>query len=168
VWEQVGTVRAGDYSRHVSDENRELIESQNVSFVVDRLTTPGKTLSFLREAITFEVHGRWVSYTPEEFLAKKRGDCKDYATFFSYVLARHGYTTEIISLRYDGNWGHVVVVFRDDDGQLKYMSSDKMNGFRKANSVEDVVEQEKKRLGKTSLTYRILPAGSVDMCPGCR
>ncbi len=164
----IKTITAREYSPHVSDENKALMGSQNLSFVVDRLTTPDKTLSFMREAFTVDPYrSGWVSFTPEEFLLKRKGDCKDFATFFSYVLSRHGYDAKVVGLHYnDTQGGHVVSIFKDTDGQLKYMSNDKLNGFRKVNSLDDLVQMEKKRLG-ANLNVTVLPAGSVNTCPYC-
>ena len=165
----IKTIPAREYTPHVSDENKALMGSRNLSFVVDRLTTPEKTLSFMREAFMEDLdHSGWISYTPEEFLLKRKGDCKDYATFFSYVLSRHGYDAKVVGLHYnDTPGGHVVSIFKDTDGQLKYMSNDKLNGFRKVNSLDDLVQMEKKRLG-ANLNVTALPAGSVNTCPYCK
>ena len=122
----------------------------------------------MRTAFTFETHGTFISYSPEEFLKIKKGDCKDYATFFSYVISRHGYYAEIVDLHYIGKkGGHVVVIFKDDDGELKYMSSDKLNGFRSVISLDDLVQKEETRLGE-KLNVTVSPPGTTNVCPYCR
>jgi hypothetical protein len=89
--------------------------------------------------------------------------CKDYATFFSYVIARHGYYAEMVtftSARYNG---HVVTIFKDEDGQFQYQSNEKLMG--KVSSIDDLLQKEMKRLGyRTIIRYKVLPPGSVNVC----
>lgn len=164
----VETVKVRDYIPFASDELKTITSIQNLSLLVEQLTTPQKTLDYMRTAFTFETHGTFISYSPEEFLKIKKGDCKDYATFFSYVISRHGYYAEIVDLHYIGKkGGHVVVIFKDDGGQLKYMSSDKLNGFRSVNSLDELVQKEETRLGE-KLNVTVSPPGTTNVCPYCR
>lgn len=164
----VQTVKVREYTPFASEELTTITSIQNLSSLVDQLTTPQKTLDYMRTAFTFETHGTFISYSPEEFLKIKKGDCKDYATFFSYVISRHGYYAEIVDLHYIGKkGGHVVVIFKDDDGQLKYMSSDKLNGFRSVISLDELVQKEETRLGE-KLNVTVSPPGTTNVCPYCR
>jgi hypothetical protein len=154
-----------EYAHIASETTQELADSSNFTAVVDQLDTPEKALQYMRDTFIFSVHYPGLrSYPPEEFFRVKKGDCKDYATFFSYVLAQHGYYAEIVSIKYSGS-GHSVTIFRDDDGQLKYQSSDKMNGFRNVSSLEDLLRKEEYRSNAGPVVrYKVLPPGSVNMC----
>jgi hypothetical protein len=154
-----------EYVHTLSETTKELTDSSNFTAVVEQLTTPEKTLQYMSDTFIFTKHyPGLVSYTPEEFFRIRKGDCKDYATFFSYILAQHGYYAEIVSIKYSGS-GHSVTVFQDDDGQLKYQSSDKMNGFRNVSSLEDLLKKEEYRSNAGPVVrYKVLPPGSVNMC----
>jgi hypothetical protein len=154
-----------EYAHAVSETTQELADSSNFTAVVGQLDTPEKVLQYMRDTFIFTLHyPGLVSYTPEEFFRIRKGDCKDYATFFSYVIAQHGYYAEIVSIKYSGS-GHSVTLFRDDDGQLKYQSSDKMNGFRNVSSLEDLLKKEEYRNNAGPVVrYKVLPPGSVNMC----
>jgi hypothetical protein len=154
-----------EYAHIASETTQELADSSNFTAVVDQLDTPEKALQYMRDTFIFATHYPGLrSYPPEEFFRIKKGDCKDYATFFSYVLAQHGYYAEIVSIKYSGS-GHSVTIFRDDDGQLKYQSSDKMNGFRNVSSLEDLLKKEEYRSNTgPAVRYKVLPPGSVNMC----
>jgi hypothetical protein len=160
----VETTHSREYRHTVSETTKGLSDSANFTAVVEQLTTPEKTLQYMSDTFTYVPHGSLISYRPEVFFRIRQGDCKDYATFFSYVLAQHGYYAEIVSIRYSDS-GHSVTIFRDDDGQLKYQSSDKMNGFRNVLSLDDLLQKEAKRTGAGPVVrYKVLPPGSVDMC----
>jgi len=160
----VNSTRNREYSHALSDTTKSLVNCRNFTAVVEQLTTPEKTLEYMGDTFIFTNHEPGLtSYTPEDFFRIKKGDCKDYATFFSYVIAQHGYYAEIVSVKYS-HIGHVVTIFRDDDGQMKYQSSDKMNGFRNVSSLDDLLLQEKTRLHEGIVRYKVLPPGSVNMC----
>ncbi len=131
------------------------------------LMTPDDVLAYMMWHLPYEYHDGCVSYTPEEFLVVGKGDCKDYATFFSHILEEHGYYSEIVSFSYDLEsepWlGHVVTLFRDDDGLLWYQSN--FDRFGPVETVRDVLESEKERLGATQIRmYAVNPAGSTYVC----
>jgi hypothetical protein len=160
----IQTVRYREYHHTVSDTVRELDDSSNFTAVVHQLATPEKTLQYMTDTFIFTYHFGLISYPAEEFFQIRKGDCKDYAKFFSYVLDQHGYYAEIVSIRYSGH-GHSVTIFKDDDGQLKYQSSDKMNGFRNVSSLDDLLQKETDRSNAGPiLRYKVLPAGSTNMC----
>ncbi len=53
------------------------------------------------------------------FLATKSGDCDDYATLAADVLARNGYTTQLIAVRMKGET-HVVCYIAETKSYLDY------------------------------------------------
>lgn len=128
------------------------------------LKNPRDTIKFLQTFFTYKTHPGCIAYPLEEFFAKKSGDCKDYARFFSYTLSQHGYYSEIIRFRYfkdsmNENNSHVVSIFRDDDGNLYYQSNADI--FGPVTSIEDVLEKEKVRMNARIGDYSVNPPGST-------
>jgi len=107
-----------------------------------------------------------------------KGDCLSYANFFSYVLAQHGYDVKKVSFKYHAQGvrlGHVVALFTDSDGQLKYATTPDLTVFRNVSSVDDLIVQEKKRLGIIQLdiknceencveNFMIIPVEDTNSC----
>jgi hypothetical protein len=169
--QEIGTIPVSDYTLSLSPSAvlpSGLLDSKNFSYVVENLDTPVKTTQYTQEKFTFVYHDGCISYPPEKFFEGLKGDCKDYATFLSYVLAEHSYDAKIISFKYyDGGTrkGHVVTLFTDTDGKMKYITTPDVTIFRNVNSVDDLLAKECKRLGvPTIANYTILPAGSLDVC----
>jgi hypothetical protein len=109
-------------------------------------------------------HDGSMSYSPQEFFNCRDGDCKDYAVFASYVLAYHNHYAEIITFTWydrDGQRnGHVVAIFQDKDGKLKYMSNGRI--MAEVKSVADLLEKEKDRLEAVRIGgYLVLPPGTT-------
>jgi hypothetical protein len=57
---------------------------------------------------------------PDVFLARKRGDCDDYAMLADYVLHRHGYSTKLVHVRLVGRVAHAVCYVTEDRAYLDY------------------------------------------------
>ena len=57
--------------------------------------------------------------TYDTFLARKSGDCDDYATLAAYVLRAHGYTPRLIAVRMKGET-HVVCYIEETKSYLDY------------------------------------------------
>jgi len=135
--------------------------------VVARLDSPQILSEFMKSYFTFKFHIDCVSYGPERFYQVRSGDCKDYATFASYVLNQHGYTAEIVVFtwyRGDENDGHDVVAFEDERGaHLQYMSNgDLMGGV---DSIQDMLQKERLRLTADRIgSYSRFPAGTINLC----
>jgi hypothetical protein len=146
-----------------------LLESKNFSYVVENLDTPLKTAQYIEDKYTYKLHlDNCRSYSPEEFFQVMEGDCSDVATFFSYVLAQHGYDAKEVTFKYyqDGEQGHMVTLFTDTDGRMKYVTGPDLTIVREVTSVDDLLTQERSRLGiSTIIKYAVHPAGSVDACP---
>jgi hypothetical protein len=146
-----------------------LLESKNFSYVVENLDTPEKAAQYAQAKFIFEYHSKCISYSPEEFFKVIKGDCKDYATFISYILAQHGYDAKIVSFKYykggGGNRsGHVVALFTDTDGRMRYATTPDVSILRDVNSVDDLLTKESSRLDGKIANYTVLPAGSLDVC----
>jgi hypothetical protein len=57
---------------------------------------------------------------PDAFLARKRGDCDDYAVLADYVLHRHGYSTKLVHVRLVGRVAHAVCYVTEEKAYLDY------------------------------------------------
>lgn len=135
--------------------------------IVSSLNTASALESFLKKYFTIKFHDGCESYKPEKFYKLRNGDCKDFATFASYVLDKNGYYAEIVSFTWytksGQRNGHVVVIFRDSDGVLRYISNDEIVG--KVDSVEDLLINEKIRLGAGKIgVHYVFPAGTRHVC----
>lgn len=144
-----------DYSTSILPAG--LLESKNFTYVVKNLDTAEKAAQYAEEKFTFLDRRTCVGQTAYEFFTVPEGDCLSYANFFSYVLAQHGYDVKKVSFKYTDRrvrLGHVVTLFTDSDGQLKYATTPDLRVFRNVNSVEDLIAQEKKRLGIIELDIK--------------
>lgn len=136
----------------------------NFTEVVNKLDTPEELLAYMKENFKFKFHEGHISYLPEEFFYKKEGDCKDLATFGSYVLKQHGYDVKIMCLKLSGELKgqHVITLFYDKDRKLKYITNNARNlELIKAESLDEIIAQESKRLGCEITKYGFIPAGST-------
>ena len=90
--------------------------------------TPDQLALFLRKNIVFEndlqLFGQ-VDYwqLPEEFLARGRGDCEDYALLAQDLLSRQGIEAFVFSLYGEGGYAHTVCVFVEE-GRYNVMNQD--------------------------------------------
>ena len=57
---------------------------------------------------------------PEEFLARERGDCDDYAVLADYVLSKRGLTTRLVHVRLSGRVAHAVCYVAESKAYLDY------------------------------------------------
>ncbi|MCU0629481.1 MAG: hypothetical protein MUE45_08440 [Methanoregulaceae archaeon] len=162
----IGAISTGPYIPSLDDP--QLLSATNFSSVIEELDTPEKAAEYADAKFTFTYHDGCISYPPEEFFRLERGDCKDYATFLSYVLAHHGYDAQIVAFKYfkDGKRnGHVVTLFKDTDGSMYYMTTPAVSTIRAVTSVEDLLKKECSRLAiPTVANYTVVPAGSLDTC----
>lgn len=127
-----------------------LLTSDNFTYIIENLDTPAKAAQYAEEKFSFFDRKTCVGQTANEFFTAGKGDCLSYANFFSYVLAQHGYDVKKVSFKYHDSTGtslgHVVTLFTDDDGQLKYATTPDMTVFRNVNSVEELIAKEQIRL----------------------
>jgi len=56
---------------------------------------------------------------PDAFLERKRGDCADFSSLTSTILAQHGYTTKLVVVMM-GRQTHVVCYVKEAGGFLDY------------------------------------------------
>jgi Leucine-rich repeat (LRR) protein len=142
--------------------------NNNFEDILNELTTPKKVLKYMQDHFSLGFHDGCISYAPSTFFEIKKGDCKDYSTFFSYVINYHGYNAEIVSFRNldkNGNdiGGHTVTMFEDIDGTLKYSSNSYF--ILPVKSLNDLLEKERIRLKVDKIgNYQLFPAGSTDVC----
>ena len=94
-------------------------------------TTPNAVAAFLHKAFTFQgdeaLFGeadRWQS--PEEFMARKAGDCEDYALLARALLRRNGIEAYVFSVFGKEAYAHTVCVFVDDRGRYHVIDGDKL------------------------------------------
>jgi hypothetical protein len=148
--------------------NQVVTDTNSFSSVVNSLDTPAKAAQYTQAHYTFVWHDGCVSYPPEEFFRLEQGDCKDVATFLSYIIAQHGYDAKIISFKYykDGiEMGHVLTLFTDLDGKMKYSTIPDVTVLREVTSINDLLAKECQRLGVPKIAeYKVYPAGSLDVC----
>lgn len=57
---------------------------------------------------------------PGSFLARRRGDCDDYAVLADYVLKKRGYTTRLIHVRFASRVAHAVCYVEESNAYLDY------------------------------------------------
>lgn len=103
----------------------------SVDTIAQTHLTPEALATFLRRAFTsttddalFGVPDYWQA--PEEFLARRAGDCEDFALLAQAVLTRQGHDAFVLSLYRPGGSGHTVCVVRQpgkflvfDEGRLR-------------------------------------------------
>ncbi len=162
----IGTISTGPYIPSIG--NADLLSATNFSAVIESLDTPQKATEYADARFIFTYHDGCISYPPEEFFRNGKGDCKDYATFLSYVLAHHGYDAQIVAFKYfkdNKRNGHVVTFFKEADGSMYYMTTPAVSKIRGVTSLDNLLQKECSRLGiPTIANYTIIPAGSVDTC----
>ena len=97
-------------------------------------TTPKAVADFLHHAFTFqrdeELFGeadRWQS--PEEFVARKAGDCEDYALLARALLRRNGIEAFVFSVFGKEGYAHTVCVFADHRGRYNVIDVDKLRAL---------------------------------------
>lgn len=158
------------YSALRTEYLRNLYKNTDFDDVIDKLYSPQLAAEYTNEKFRFYDDNSCHGYTPEQFFKAGKGDCSDFAGFFAYVLEKHGYDAKKVSFKYFNNVkiyrGHVVALFTDKDGQLKYATTPDFRIFRNVSSVEDLIAQEKVRLGIKEIygTYMIHAPDSSDVC----
>jgi hypothetical protein len=100
-------------------------------------TTPKAIVRFLRDEFKFqpdaELFGapdRWQA--PEEFLARRIGDCEDYALLAEALLRRNGIEAFALSVFGDQGYSHTVAVFLEEDGRYSVINQGKLRHVRAA------------------------------------
>ncbi len=121
---------------------RAAAEALPVDQLASMYTTPKAVATFLRNNVTFtrdeELFGeadRWQS--PEEFVARKAGDCEDYALLARALLRRNGIEAYVFSVFGKQGYAHTVCVFLDARGRYNVIDGDKLRTLH-AESLEAV------------------------------
>ncbi len=96
--------------------------------------TPEQLSRFLRENILFRDDLRQfglVDYwqDPEELLARRQGDCEDYALLAQAVLNRLGVNAFVLSLYGQAGYAHSVCVFMEE-GRYNVLNQDRVVRYR--------------------------------------
>lgn len=82
--------------------------------------------------------------TPEQFIARKTGDCDDYATLAAAELAARGYTPKLIAVRMRKEI-HVVCYVKEANGYLDYNYRSKRSGLVRCGAeMEEIAESVSK------------------------
>lgn len=131
--------------------------NSNYASVKSQLTTPQIITEYMTAYFTYEGHWGYSPYDPDTFNSNRRGDCKDYATFFADILSSHGYTIHKYAFRYDtqNDWGHVVSIFTDTNG-LQYVASNKGSSQQIYGPISSLNDA-----GAILIANGVLPSGSV-------
>ena len=104
--------------------------AETLEEVVKHLDTPEKLSEFLLKHIEFSDHGGCISYWPDIFYQKRQGNCKDFATFASYVLGKNGYKAQRVTYVFYNKgvrYGHDVATY-EMNGALWIMSNGEIRG----------------------------------------
>lgn len=88
---------------------------------------------------------------PEDFIARKAGDCDDYATLASAELAARGYTPRLIAVRMKKEV-HVVCYVAEANGYLDYNYRSRGNGLVKCGGDIDEIADSVSRYFKAPWT----------------
>ena len=103
-------------------------------------STPKAVAKFLSQEFTFqrdeELFGEedhWQA--PEEFAARKTGDCEDYALLASALLRRNGVDSFVFSILGEDGYAHTVAVFVDENGRYDVINQGELRNYR-AKSLE--------------------------------
>lgn len=85
-------------------------------------SAPGlKPKEFADLFANFPFEGSPVIRPPEQFLGERRGDCDDYSVLADLVLAKHGYQTRCIQVKFAGdNVGHAVCYVTENKAYLDF------------------------------------------------
>ena len=140
------------------------IQETNFEKVVSELTTPEKLLDYIKKNFKWKDCEGHISFTPEEFFYLEEGDCKNLATFGSYVLEQHGYDVKIMCLKLSGELKgqHAITVFRGKGNELKYITNNiKDIELIEVESFDDILIRESERIGCEITKYGFVPAGST-------
>ena len=94
-----------------------------------------RDFTFTRDTEAFGQADHW--QTPEEFAARRVGDCEDYAVLARELLRRNGIEADVFSLFGQGGYAHTVCLFKDARGRYNVLDQDTLRAYH-ATSLEDV------------------------------
>ena len=105
----------------------------SIESIVQAYPTPNGLAQFLRQTFTFktdeELFGEMDYWqAPEEFLARRAGDCEDYALFAQAVLRKQGIESHVLSVFGEEGYAHTVCVFRQS-GRYQVINQDRVQAY---------------------------------------
>lgn len=116
----------------------------NLETITRAYPTPESIAEFLRNQISFaedrDLFGRseyWQA--PEEFLARRKGDCEDYAILTQALLKRLGFEAFVFSLYGERGYAHTVMVFKEN-GRYHVVNQDRLIRLQ-AKSLEELSDR---------------------------
>ncbi len=125
-----------------------LLPTPSFDDAMTHIDSPKSLVNFLRENFEFEedktlfnTKDYWQS--PQEFWAKKAGDCEDYALFAQYALSQRGYDAYVVSYYGHKGLAHTVTIY-EENGRYNVINQDKLYKFQ-ARTVEEALTKVSKR-----------------------
>lgn len=109
--------------------------------IASNYPTPKELAQFLKRQIRFErdveLFGQLDYWqTPEELLARRAGDCEDYALLAKAILEQQGKEAFLLSLYGPDNYAHTVCAFVEN-GRYNVINKDRLVRYR-AKSIEQI------------------------------
>lgn len=110
-------------------------EAPRLDELAHRYTTPSAIAAFLRQGFTvqqdMELFGEadhWQS--PEEFVARRAGDCEDFAMLARELLRRNWIKADLLSVYGADGYAHTVCVFVDPHGWYNVIDQGTLRSYR--------------------------------------
>lgn len=106
-------------------------ENLTLEQLAQQFTTPHTLAQYLKKEFKFKsdqslFHETDYWQSPEEFIARKRGDCEDYAIFTQHMLMQNGFTALLFSMFGSDGYAHTICVFQDEKKRWNAMNQDKL------------------------------------------
>ena len=144
VWRKtllMGLAAAGFFAAAVPKVSSDPLHAAGpLASVARSCATPEQVARFLRDHVIFQedmhLFGKadyWQA--PEEFLARGRGDCEDYALLARALLSRQGVRAFVFSLYGESGYAHTVCVFMEGE-RYSVLNQDRLLHYRAASLEE--------------------------------
>ncbi len=126
--------------------------------IVEEIRTPEELVIFMSHHFESKFHEGHHAYSPQEFLTKGHGNCKDWAVFAGYYLKEKGYKAKQISYStVEWKGAHRIILYWNK-GKVYYMSTGEggtMKLFGPYQDIEGVLKNEEKRSGGEINCYEL-------------
>jgi len=114
---------------------------------------PGLILSWMKKNFEYEKHPDFEgTYSPYEMYTKKKGVCRDMATFAVYILHQHGYEAYIMVIVWTDDIAHMLPVYKDEEG-YGFFSRNNKYYYDSMDSFEEVAKAESWYHNKRDISY---------------
>ncbi len=117
-------------------------DQPSIEEVVQTINTPRQLRKFVNGYFsTGRPEGRdgVTPYSPSRMLEKKVGDCKDWATFISYMLKWNGYDAQkLVRPLNPVDDGHVIPIWKDHKGQYHLLNFTEFD-WNAGDTIEEVI-----------------------------